>query len=325
MLIQLWVGPALQQSLNGAAFDWKRVFSIFDISQAIYTTLIIVLTVYLGKRLYTRKRYGLALLAFFGLIMAFIGIRYLLEQVLFPILFGKANYFDVTALYYIQDNISYALITIFLGALVYFADESLTQIQNNRLLGIKTREAELQFLRAQLNPHFLYNSLNNIYALVQTKSEGAGPALLQLTELTRYAGSRQSDLVLIKDEMYYAEQYIALQRLRLSYPVDVQMDIDTSVQNCQIPPFTIITLLENAFKHGELQGSPLQLHISLQKDELCIQVQNRLKKNRNKDTAGGVGLSNIRQRLVLLYPNESNISAEEQGDWFNVQIKIPCS
>lgn len=175
---------------------------------------------------------------------------------------------------------------------------------------LKRTEAELQNLRNQINPHFLLNTLNNIYALIAFDQEKAQNAVMDLSKLLRhvlYDNEQQS--VSLKKECDFLNNYISLMRIRLSKEVDVQFHIELfQNQDQPIAPLIFISLIENAFKHGISPVEKSFIHISLRTDErhtVYFRTENtNFPKKKNDVSGSGIGLEQVKRRLLLLYPGK---------------------
>ncbi len=187
-------------------------------------------------------------------------------------------------------------------------------------------KSELSFLRSQISPHFLFNVLNNIVAMVRIKSEDLEPTVIKLSGLLQYMlYETDEEKVLIKNEVEYLHSYIDLQKMRFSSKLNMQVQFDVKEEWESIEPMLLVPFIENAFKHGNgLQKNP-EIHISLKVENglLDFQVKNKfVPLDKSKDRTSGIGLSNVRRRLALLYENKHTLSIEESGDWFTVKLHI---
>lgn len=167
-------------------------------------------------------------------------------------------------------------------------------------------EMEMQMLKYQINPHFLLNTFNNIYALIAIDSEKAQAAILELSSLFRHMlQNGDAACVLLKDEVRFVEDYISLMRIRLSNHVQVVTDIDISrVPQARIAPLLFISLIENAFKHGVSVDKPSFIHIVIKADAdsiLCEIINSNHPKNTTDRSGSGIGLEQVRRRLELYY------------------------
>jgi len=190
---------------------------------------------------------------------------------------------------------------------------------------IKKTEMELRFLKNQLNPHFLFNSLNSIYSLVRNKSDQAPEAVITVSELMRYMlyESNEKKLPLSK-EIDYIKNYISLQRIRLLNSERVTISIKGDYENRKISPLLLISFIENAFKYGtDFKGiTDIGISIEVKEDILFFKVDNIIG-NQNKDEkSSGIGLSNIQNRLQLLYPDSHTLDIHRENGRYCVILKL---
>ena len=193
----------------------------------------------------------------------------------------------------------------------------------HKLMRDKT-DTELKFLKAQLNPHFLFNTLNNLYYLALEKSDKAPKAILQLSDMLDYVmRTSKSVRVPLEDELKQVENYIGLELLRYEDRVSVETVISGKVQDCTIGPMILITLIENAFKHGimKMAGmSWIKLSVDSSSERMIISVRNSWKA---KASGNGIGLENLRRQLNLLYGDEFQLFIESnRPEEFSVNLTI---
>lgn len=190
-------------------------------------------------------------------------------------------------------------------------------------------QAELKNLKNQINPHFLLNTLNNIYALVAFDQEKAQQAIHELSRLLRYMlYENQTDRVSLNDEVDFLQSYIALMRLRLYNNVDLQVNFDfPKEKNLQVAPLIFISLVENAFKHGISSSGNNFIHIMLKADQhhlvFCCENSNT-PKNETDKAPGGIGLQQVASRLEYAYPNsyEWKVELVDNGCTYRSVIDI---
>ena len=190
--------------------------------------------------------------------------------------------------------------------------------------------AELSFLKSQVNPHFLFNSLNCIYALSEQKSAKAGNAILLLSNLMRYMlyGTNNGKTEISK-EVDCIEDYIQLQRLRISLRDSINIHLEIAGRDLKvfIEPLILIPFIENAFKHGVSynQKSEVSIKLYITIDAVELQVRNTKKVfvgENPSSTDSGIGLANIKRRLDLLYPSRHSLMIHDDKDYFTVELKI---
>ncbi|MGB0522652.1 MAG: sensor histidine kinase [Flammeovirgaceae bacterium] len=199
-----------------------------------------------------------------------------------------------------------------------------TSIQKQEALE-KQQEAELKYLAAQINPHFLFNTLNTLYALaIEEDAPRTTDAMLKLAEIMRYPVKHGAkDRVKLTTEVDFLQDYVALQQIRLGPDYPIQMTIEGDVANHEIAPLLVISFIENAFKYGISQQKPQPIRITLRCDANQIQFtcQNSIVKS-NAQNSNELGLKNVRQRLNLLYPNRHQLEITDDGTTYRVELKL---
>lgn len=196
------------------------------------------------------------------------------------------------------------------------------QKQKTELLTQK-QAGEIALLRSQINPHFLFNTLNNIYSLVYQKSDDAPTAVMRLSEIMRYMlyESNVNQVELIK-EINYLNSFIELQQLRMKKKDFVTFNIEGKIEGVFISPMLLIPFVENAFKHGakNFQTPGIEIKLKIIEDNLEFEVNNYHNKTYqfNKDHGKGIGLLNVKRRLELIYPNKHTLEIIQT----NIQYKI---
>ncbi|MDO6596629.1 histidine kinase [Oceanihabitans sp. 2_MG-2023] len=201
----------------------------------------------------------------------------------------------------------------------YKRDRLSKELQNEQ------KDIKLQFLRNQLNPHFLFNSLNSIYSLVRSKSDDAPEAVITLSELMRYmlyeVGDKQ---VLLEKEINYITNYIALQRLRLKNTEAVKVNINGETRNLKIYPLLLISFIENAFKYGtDYKGNTqIDIKIKVTNNKLIFKVENIIGLYKRDIKNSGVGLKNIENQLNYLYKNNHELIINEDKTHYKVHLTL---
>lgn len=255
-------------------------------------------------------------------------IRYSLDQKLYLWLFGVTNYNAGTTFdYYYTDNTYFAVYYIPSGILYYFF-RRMKALQTAKVEAEKLRaEAEVVHLRSQINPHFLFNSLNNIYSLAFDKSDHILGAIEGLSDLLRYALYEKSVTVPFSLEWQKIEQLIKLEKMRLADPVAFDINISDEVNAVAIPPVILLPLIENLFKHGDLQDAtaPPMIKASVVDQKLIFDIENKISTMRQKDGQNGIGLENIKKRLTHLFGDKADLKVSSIDHIFTAQLSIPIS
>lgn len=197
-----------------------------------------------------------------------------------------------------------------------------------RLLQIakEKAETELDFLKSQINPHFLFNSLNSVYFLIDKNNAEARQALHKFSDMLRHQlyGVRD-DKIAIEKEIGYLHDYIGLQQLR-NENCDVQMQVEPAVKGLLIEPFLLLPFVENSFKHLShfSNGRTNEIKISLRQHDgnMDFSILNTIEKKEEQPKEGGIGLTNVKRRLELLYPKKHHLQITENDGWFVVNLKL---
>lgn len=188
--------------------------------------------------------------------------------------------------------------------------------------------AQLLHLKSQVNPHFFFNTLNNLYGLIPRKPDQAQALVLKLSDMMRYSiYEGQKDDVPLEEEVAYLTNFIELHRLRYHKLVDIQFIKHIQDEGIQVTPLLFIILLENAFKHGvDSQTDHAYVHVELIASDTSIHfvVENNYEEDQDK-THQGIGLKNLQQRLLLLYPNKHNLTVTDHQSSYRVKLELDLS
>lgn len=193
---------------------------------------------------------------------------------------------------------------------------------------VQQHSTELALLKAQVNPHFFFNTLNNIYSLVYKKSDDAPAALLKLSEIMRYMlYDSKSDTVPLEKELIHLENYLELEKLRLKDPSYISFKTKGDPAGIFVPPMLLLTFVENAFKHGKrrVEHPGIIIRIRIGMDELNFTVINYTQENQiANQQAEGIGLQNVTRRLELLYPDCHELEITHIKNQFKVSLTLKC-
>lgn len=238
------------------------------------------------------------------------------------------EWYFYSSLYIVQTTVITLFIVIFIGMLHFAVDwfefeARQREVENQKLT------AELNFLKAQINPHFLFNTLNNLYYLVFTKSDAATEVIAKLSQMMRYMiyDSNHPKVPLTR-EIEYMQNYIDLEKLRLNNEVPIRFEVHGNVKDVMITPLVLITFLENAFKHGVSNDKPgtwITIRIDIENGQCTYTVENSklpTAQVKNANGKSGIGLQNVKRRLELSYPDHYLLHTENLNDRYKVQLKI---
>lgn len=309
----------------GDYFAISNFLKFIDFFYAVLFHIPLIFLVYVNLRLLIPKflqkgrlmLYGLGLLL---LLPATYGLHELTFEVIFPLV--DSDFYIVSFTEW-QVLISIFIIYLALTTLLKLSKSwyTLQQVQKEKL------SIELKALKEQVNPHFLFNSLNSIYAMAMAQSNKTPEAVLELSSLLRYmlyeAGEERVPLT---REIEMLEQYIALQKLRADESTEIQFVVEGNVNDVLIYPLLFFPLLENSFKHGVKTVSEkafVRLHLNLA-EGIHFTLTNNVGEQRQveENEAGGIGLENVKRRLSLLYPNQHTFEVNDAGNEFTVKLTI---
>ncbi len=200
-------------------------------------------------------------------------------------------------------------------------EKEMAQLKSEKL------EAEMKFLKSQINPHFLFNALNNIYTLSVIKSDNTPDNLLKLSRMLRYMlYDCKEDRVPLKKELEYIDNFVDLNKLKDSAGLNIELNLDRSQPELLVAPLIFIPFIENAFKHSkieDLENGWISINLKIQDKKLLFNVKNSIpKSNSPKDKIGGIGLKNVKRQLELLYPQKHNLTITQTDNTFDISLKI---
>jgi LytS/YehU family sensor histidine kinase len=229
-------------------------------------------------------------------------------------------------------NINLRLYPIFLGlAFTYRFTKDWIHHQNaQKKLTEEKLITELKFLKAQIHPHFLFNTLNNLYGMaLADQSERTAEGIAKLAKQMRYMLYESNvELISLEKELAYIQTFITLQQLRLTDEDDVIIDLKQSgdLNGKQIAPMLLIPFVENAFKHSITFSGKTEIiiHLEVINNQLIFIVNNTINTQRaqQEESASGLGLQNVKRRLELLYPNRHELNIEQEGDYFMIRLNL---
>ncbi len=185
-------------------------------------------------------------------------------------------------------------------------------------------KTELLHLQSQVNPHFFFNMLNNLYGLVDKDSEKAKKLILKLSDMMRYSiYEGQKEHVTLQEEIDFIRNYIELHKMRYHKNITINFDVDIENENIKLMPLLFIILVENAFKHGvEVLRNGAFVHLSIisKQNKVALKIENNFDKEEKGST--GIGLQNLKRRLELVYPKKHQLTNVIQGDVYATELTL---
>ena len=294
---------------------------VFVYALVVYFNLLYLIPNYLSKS---------KLLHYFGLLTLSVLIITPIEALILYLIYSG----NETA----QTNVITNLNLYFIPPLLIAAGSTLFKIINDWFRNLRekqelekrTMQSELRFLKSQINPHFLFNTLNSLYALTLKKSDNAPEIVIKLSEMMRYMlyECNEKQVPLVK-EVNYLRNYLDLEKLRQGKTIDIQFTTEGHIGNQMIAPLMFIPFLENSFKHGlsnNLTEGFVHIRLTADADRVTSVVENskpeKMPTVHPKRKSGGIGLVNVKRRLNLLYPDRYKLNIEEHPKSYRVELEI---
>lgn len=307
-------------------FKYPYVFNVLMFYISFYAIYIINYFIVCPKTL-SKKRIGFYVLSIIILFFGFAIIRFLLEEVILFHFTGVHNYYEAARkfLYYTFDNTYYALKAILFSTALYLFFEYIENQDRINQLQLEHKKAELSFLKSQLEPHFLFNTLNSFYTdLVDTQPKTAKD-IHRLSELLRYVTyEAQQDFMPLHKEIKFIEDYIYFYRKRFENYLFLEYTIEGIVADQKIPSLVLIHFVENIFKHGTTnkKETPAKIAIQITNHEISITTENKVSFS-EKYTNKGIGVENLVRRLNAIYKDDYELNFNEDNKIFKSFLKIP--
>ncbi|RIJ41442.1 sensor histidine kinase [Pontibacter oryzae] len=234
---------------------------------------------------------------------------------------------EMSTLYTYERMMQYimgGLVLVFISSALKVTGNYIRNERRNKELETQKLTAELAFLKSQVNPHFLFNTLNNIYSLAYKQHPETPDAIMKLSLLMRYMLYESNDtLVSLEKEVDHIRNFIDLQKLRLREQTSIKLNIQGELEGKQIAPMLLMTLVENAFKHGLVSRNEIGIILNLvvQDDFLLFSTINNTSQHKKRQF-GGIGLENLKRRLNLLYNKRHELTFEEKEGTFYATLKL---
>ena len=307
--------------------DYNVIFASLALTMPVdilasYTTAYLLLQRYLFKKLYLRFIITV-LISGAGFVLI---LRIIMVYVLKPVLGAppfEGNFWEFNYLYYAQTI--YLVVGVFMAVklLKYWYKDQ--QIQQD--LEQQNIKSEMALLRMQVNPHFLFNTLNNIDTLIKEDEVKASESIMMLSEMMRYMlYNSNTRFVPLTKEIEYLKSYISLQKIRLKNPDCVKLITTGSFSSASIAPMILISFIENAFKHGSKRENKCEviIKLDLKNGQLTFSVENSVDvtNQQQKDATRGIGLDNLERRLDLIYEDRYVLDIEHGKDRYLIKLKM---
>lgn len=288
---------------------------------AVYVNVLYLIPQFLAKRKYLP--YGiliimnLGLWSFFNIILFENLIDYIFPGYYFIAYYEFIDIFEFT--------ISFVAISTLLKlSKGYFkmleAEHKIVKLESENV------SSELKALKLQINPHFLFNSLNNIYSLARKSSPKTGDSILILSDMMRYVlYETKSDFVKLSDEIQFFKNFVELQKLRIDENSKIELNVDLDNTKLEIAPMILMPFFENSFKHGvkgDIGKTFAKFELKTSKNQLSFSAENNKGESNENSDDHGIGLENVKRRLDILYPEKYVLKIEEDDNLFKVNLKL---
>lgn len=287
-----------------------------------YVVAVYANTQWLMPRYFQQKKYGQYGVWAVGLLALLIAGRMAIERELFEKRLIFHQFYGWNTAHFLYTAVTILLAFLF-GFLLRIAFDYVSLLRQQERLRHQQAATELNLLKAQVQPHFLFNTLNNIYALALARSDDTPVMLAKLSDTIRYfVDEAPNDRVPLQTEVAFLRNYIELEQIRLRYPFQFLMQIDADDLSRTLPPMLLIPFVENVFKHGvdrSHSGNAACLHLLLTDDQLQYTVKNQVF---NVSNGPWRGLANLQKRLTLLYPDSHELSTNQQDGYFYATLTI---
>ncbi len=216
------------------------------------------------------------------------------------------------------------------STLVKILNDWLKHERDRKDLETQTMQSELRFLKSQINPHFLFNTLNSLYALTLKKSDAAPEIVIKLSEMMRYMLYECNERrVPLRKEVQYIQNYLDLERLRQGQNAEITFELSGDIGEQQIAPLMFTPFLENSFKHGlnnQIEHGFVRIALEVQQQKVHLEIENSkapVKPVQNHaKPSGGIGLVNVRRRLNLIYPKHYSLKVQDQPNTYKVNLEL---
>ena len=311
-------------TVNNTKITHLEMWVYFVVYPSINISLFYINFLVLVPNFLDKKKYGLFILSILVLVLLYGFGKYGVALIFKEVVLVRDKGIQIGFGTFFWGTIFTSFIFLFLSTVLKFTIDWFSNERIQRELENQRLTAELAFLKSQINPHFLFNSLNSIYSLAYQGSDDTPEAILKLSEIMRYMLYECNDnKVDLEKEFQYLHNFIDLQKIRFANKAFIDFTIEGKVEGQQIVPLLLIAFIENAFKHGVANNpeTPILLQIKVEGAQLQFFIKN-VKHSHNRDPEGGIGLNNVNRRLKQLYPNKFNLDRIDETDTYSVRLSL---
>lgn len=316
LVINLALAQSGRHPVEAVIFE---LISIVFYAVAFYANML-----WLFPKFYERSKTGYVLRSLLFLVCIFL-VLHILGAAVFGHDRGRHHkqFFDIIALF----RQAFWLILIYMIGTVYSIQEKLNQqISHNKIVTEEKLQTELQLLKAQINPHFLFNALNNVYSLTYMKSEKASESVLKLSEMLRYVlEDCSAEKVPLRNEIAYLENLLEFYKMKSPGKRKVSFSREVEDLNVPIAPMLFMPFIENSFKYSRIEEDKngfIQIELNEAKGVIHFTIRNSIFTDRTIKNGSGKGIANVKHRLEIIYPGKHNFATSEKDNVFLVELEI---
>lgn len=282
---------------------------------------------YICPRYLSKRKSLVFLVSFFSLLLLFAVVRYTLDEIIFKFLLGTNNYRDGYRAfsYYFFDNIQYAVRSILYSSVIFLVFRFIEARNQISELQLNHKKAELSFLKSQISPHFLFNTLNTFYSELIECQPGMAKDIHRLSELLRFVTYESGEeFIELRKEISFIEDYIYFYTKRFEKELSLTFTVEGELKNQSIASLAFMHFIENVFKHGALNdpNDSASIVISIDDQTVSIKTRNKIEKSTSYMDSG-IGLENLRRRLDTIYGENYKLESGIQGQNFRAFLQIP--
>lgn len=322
----------LEDYTLGGTTRWMRNFESkylgFSITFYICSVAIYFFNFFIiSPKLLSKKRIILFIGAVLGMILLFTGLRYVLQEIILFEITGEHNYTQNTRkfFFYVFDNSYYAIKPILYSSLVFLVLKYNENKDKLYELKLEHSKGEVSFLKSQISPHFLFNTLNTFYSELIDKQPNTAKDIHRLSELLRYVTYESTqDFMPLEKELKFIEDYMYFYKIRFEDQLFVRFEVTGVVGEKQVPSLVLIHFVENLFKHGIVNDEthPASIAIQIEEDCLTLETKNRILHS-DKYMEAGVGAENVKRRLQAIYEHTYEVKYTNENGLFTAYLKLP--
>lgn len=302
--------------------DWASGTTSATIYVGFYLMAVYIQSHWLFPRYFKKNDYGFYLVLSIGVLLGIVILRMYVEYEALFLRLRHHRFYDFTFQHFAFVFITQLLASLF-GVMLRVAFDYVALLQRQEQLRSQQIVSELNLLKAQVQPHFLFNTLNNIYALAVAKSDQTPAVVAKLSDIMRYfVDEAPRDLVPLRNELTFLKNYVELEQIRLRFPVNISFEITPPNPQILVPPMLLIPFVENVFKHGVDKTTPNNeavIIVAVTPGKLYFQVKNTV----FEDSKGRWrGLENLQKRLNLLFPEGYELRTERENGYFVASLSF---